>query len=132
MNENEMIKDLTNILKNQCDNVPYDYCVGCGCNECNAKTVINAGYRKVGEDEIVIKKRQYEQLKKHNRDRKRLRLKWQQAKQELEQAKKETASEVSKNILTKLADDFSGLDGMEVEYPLNKVKELAKQLSVEI
>ena len=97
-----------------------------------AKALIDAGYRKIEDDEIVIKKRQYEQLKKHNRDRKRLRLKWQQAKQELEQAKKETASEVSKNILTKLADDFSGLDGMEVEYPLNKVKELAKQLSVEI
>lgn len=44
----------------------------------------NAGYRKVGEDEIVVKKRQYEQLKKYNRDRKRLRLKWQQAKQDLD------------------------------------------------
>ena len=48
----------------------------------------NAGYRKVADDEIVIKKRQYEQLKKYNRDRKRLRLKWQQAKQALEQERK--------------------------------------------
>ena len=37
---------------------------------------------KVADDEIIIKKQQYEQLKKYNRDRKRLRLKWQQAKQE--------------------------------------------------
>ena len=46
------------------------------------KELANLGYLKIGEDEIVIKKRQYEQLKKYNRDRKRLRLKWQQTKQE--------------------------------------------------
>ena len=49
-----------------------------------AKDIYNAGYRKVADDEIVIKKRKYEQLKKYNRDRKRLRLKWQQAKQDLD------------------------------------------------
>ena len=43
---------------------------------------IPCGHVKIADDEIVIKKRQYEQLKKYNRDRKRLRLKWQQAKQE--------------------------------------------------
>lgn len=49
-----------------------------------AKDLYNANYRKVADDEIVIKKKQYEQLKKYNRDRKRLRLKWQQAKQDLD------------------------------------------------
>ena len=54
MNENE-IKDLTNIIKNHCDNTPDEDCVGIGCDECEARALINAGYRRVGEDEIVIK-----------------------------------------------------------------------------
>ena len=49
---------------------------------------IPCGYVKIADDEIVIKKQQYEQLKKYNRDRKRLRLKWQQARQALEQERK--------------------------------------------
>ena len=81
MDENEMVKDLTNILRKHCNNTPDEYCAIGDCHECNAKSVINAGYSKVADDEIIITKKEYEQLKKHNRDRKRLRLKWQQAKQ---------------------------------------------------
>lgn len=63
MNENE-IKDLTNIQKKHCDNTPDEDCVGVDCNECVARALINAGYRRVGEDEIVIKKREYDTLLK--------------------------------------------------------------------
>lgn len=43
---------------------------------------IPCGYKPIGNEEVVISKHLYEQLKKHNADRKRLRLRWQQAKQE--------------------------------------------------
>ena len=54
MDKDEMKKDLINILKNQCDNAPFDYCYGCDCNECRARTVINAGYYKVGKGEQIV------------------------------------------------------------------------------
>ena len=41
------------------------------------------------------------------------------------------AREVAQNILTKLADDFD-VAGMDVEYPLNRVKIYAKQFGVEV
>lgn len=68
-----------------------------------AKVLVDEGFCKVADDEIVVKKSELERLKN-----------------------------LSKCILTKLADDFSGLDGMEVEYPLNKVNELAKELGIEL
>ena len=63
MNEDEMKKDLINILENQCNNAPYDYCIGCNCNECRARVLINAGYRKVADDEIVESMKTYERAR---------------------------------------------------------------------
>lgn len=118
--------------------ISKDMCPDYGpmCNKCNAnghclieylaKSLIRKSYRKVADDEIVIKKRQYEQLKKYNRDRKRLRLRWQQAKQDLDdiynngfvllvehreivdqvarETRQETAREVSDKIYNKLTE----------------------------
>lgn len=63
MNKDEMIKDLANILRNACKNTPFDYCMSHECEDCRATTAINAGYRKVGEDEIVVKRSEVERLK---------------------------------------------------------------------
>ena len=74
--ENEMIKRLQSALPDT-ETMRFNF------DKIDLATYLyDAGCRIVGEDEIVVKKRQYEQLKKYNRDRKRLRLKWQQAKQE--------------------------------------------------
>ena len=67
MNENE-IKDLANFLKNSCDDTPDESCVGCDCEECAAKALINAGYCRVADDKIVVKKSEYEELKTHIED----------------------------------------------------------------
>ena len=64
MNKDEMIKDLTNIQKNHCDNTKMVDCMTRECNDCMVIGIINAGYRKVGEDEIVVKKSEYENLSK--------------------------------------------------------------------
>jgi hypothetical protein len=45
--EQDVIKDLQDILKKQCDTAPYDYCHGTDCDECRAKTIILHGYRKI-------------------------------------------------------------------------------------
>ena len=91
MNENE-IKDMAELIKLPIESWLEDtgaipqattyYAELISCINDSAEVLFNESYRKVGEDEVVITKREYEQLKKYNRDRKRLRLKWQQAKQE--------------------------------------------------
>lgn len=73
----EMAKVLCNRKCGECEYIPRL----CGYKSYCTR-LYNAGCRIIADDEIVIKKKQYEQLKKYNRDRKRLRLKWQQAKQE--------------------------------------------------
>ena len=100
MNKDEMIEDLTNFLKNQCDNTPDEDCVGCDCNECETRALINAGYRKVGEDEIVLTKSEYENLRlaQYNAQT-TINENFLLALEKIEQAKKETAREII-NMLT--------------------------------
>lgn len=84
MNKDEMIEEMAKILcdkDKRCEECISRLLLPCGYKS-YCTILYNAGYRKVADDEIVVKKREYEQLKKYNRDRKRLRLRWQQAKQE--------------------------------------------------
>lgn len=91
MDKEEMIKDLAINLANACNNTQYEYCMSRGCEECRARTVINAGYRKVGEDEIVIKSREFELL---NKTIIFLEMEYDELNKQLEQTKKETAREI--------------------------------------
>ena len=95
MNKDEMINNIATSIGLACTSIELDL----KDRQEIAKTLYALGCRKVSEDEIVIKKRQYEQLKKYNRDRKRLRLRWQQAKQEVKDTKKKTKQEAAKEIL---------------------------------
>ena len=84
------------------------------------------GCRKVSEDEIVIKKRQYEQLKKYNRDRKRLRLRWQQAKQETREIFQEAYMYFN-------ADNVLGLPNyLKNERAARVIKGIAKSRGIEL
>ena len=92
MNKDEMIEEMASIicketsnegLCEKCDfkkHEQFGYTYQCHKFD-NAEALYNANCRIIADDEIVIKKSEYEQLKKHNRDRKRLRLRWQQANQ---------------------------------------------------
>lgn len=150
MNKDE-INDLTNILRNYCDNTPNEDCVGCDCDECGAKAIINAGYRKVGKDEIVIKKSEYETLKKDKNDYKQrfessdkrfeqlLRTSvetvekkhqyWENKCKEIgDVASKETARE----ILQELYDEAMRNTKEVVELTVFEIKQLAKEKGIEL
>lgn len=109
------------------------------CGQCQAKDLYNANYRKVADDEIVVTKRQYEQLKKHNTDRKRLRNKWQTAEREAEYWKNRcveigdvASRETAREIFQKMKD---GIENSEFGYLLinrNNIIELAKNLGIEL
>lgn len=88
------------------------------------KELANLGYRKIEDDEIVIKKRQYEQLKKYNRDRKRLRLNWQIAEQEKRQILQDVKTIYAKDCGYNfwLADTYFG----------NEYKRLCKKYGIEL
>lgn len=85
MNEDEMILDIANVLGRCCnefdDNGAHirNLCGGCefwdddnSCccsyNRKEATALYNANYRKVADDEIVVKKSEYEELKTHIED----------------------------------------------------------------
>lgn len=135
MNENE-IKDLINILENQCNNAPYDYCIGCNCNECRARVVINAGYRQIADDEIVIKQTDYVELNKDFYDWKKeydhnclLRLEVFELEKQLEKAKKETAREILQvlkdNTVNRIGTKYAVID-------LTDITQRANELGIEL
>lgn len=73
MNGNEMIKDMEQVLKyeqiriaNSVDG--FKQLMKNGVCNCHATALYNANYRKVADDEIVIKKSEYEELKTHIED----------------------------------------------------------------
>lgn len=88
------------------------------------EALYNADYRKIEDDEIVIKKRQYEQLKKYNRDRKRLRLKWQIAEQEKRQ--------ILRDVKTIYAKDCGYNFWLTDTYFGNEYKRLCKKYGIEL
>lgn len=171
MNKDEKNKDLENIVNGALAEWVLRKMYNTDQSVLVAKRVIEAGYRKVGEDEIVIEKREYEallleqkrlkeivdripcgykligneevviskhlyeQLKKHNADRKRLRLRWHQAKQELEQAKQETAREILQEILyTKSCEEWFENEQL-VDFGkkiVDKIENLANKYGIEL
>lgn len=134
MNENEMkmIEEMASIicketsnkgLCEKCDfkkHEQFGYTYQCHKFD-NAETLYNANCRIIADDEIVIKKREYEQLKKYNRDRKRLRLRWQQAKQET----REILQVLKDNIVNRIGSKYAVID-------LTDIAQRAKELGIEL
>lgn len=60
----KIIQDMLKILSDYCDLVSNDYCDIHDCYSCFAILLYNAGYRKVGDDKIVMDKEEWETL--HN------------------------------------------------------------------
>ena len=151
MNKDEMkmIKEMAEMLidaQDKCELNPCNECEHQGCREgcwhyLSATELYKKGGRIVADDEIVIKKRQYEQLKKYNRDRKRLRLKWQQAKQEVKDTKKKTKQETAREILQELKEMFgtsrefnwigAGMGGIGDKIS-DRIEQFAKEKGIEL
>lgn len=90
-----------------------------------ATVIYGNNYRKLPEDSVVLTREEWNKLMGDTYTGKEV--------DEIVAYKERVKTkEVSRDILTKLADDFNGLVGMDVEYPLNKVKELARQFGVEV
>lgn len=77
MNKEEMIKEMARVLSTvkPCDALAVSECIKRKCEyphfdgvtciaEHKAEALYNAGYRKIADDEIVVKKSEYEALKK--------------------------------------------------------------------
>lgn len=123
MNKDEIKKDLINILKNQCDNAPFDYCYGCDCNECRARVLTNAGYCRVADDEVVIKKAEYDTLLKDYA------LTYDNAYQwGLKVGEEKTAIE----ILQELYDEAMRNTNEVVELTAFEIKQLAEKYGIEL
>ena len=66
--ENKMIKDIMAVIVRHHSGLGCDVlCDGDQCENCylTAKDLYYVGYRKIVEDEIVVKKSEYEELKTH-------------------------------------------------------------------
>lgn len=73
MNENEkkMIKEMATHMVDYCDRFqmcPYVEDSNVTCDICKARSLYNANCRIIAEDEIVIKKSEYKELKKYRTD----------------------------------------------------------------
>ena len=122
MNKDEMkmIEEMATHMVDYCDRFqmcPYDADSNVTCDICKARSLYNANCRIIADDEIVIKKRQYEQLKKYNRDRKRLRLKWQIAEQE----KRQILQVLKDNIVNRIGSKYAVIDLTDIAQRANKL-----------
>ena len=109
MNKDEMIKDIRKDLVSLCVK-GTDMCGKIDCHHCHAEALYNAGYRKVAENEIVIKKSELKKIQLELEVRENV---WgleyndileNYAKQYYELAKQETAREILQNIKKEIDD----------------------------
>lgn len=141
MTENEMIKDIC-----------PDY--GTMCDKCNAnghcsveytvKRLINKNYRKIADDEIVIKNSEYKDLRLAKYKAMAEAIEYEKtAYKKLETAKQETAREVINKLLEKInalismgkkyyAIESNDAYFLNVYVLLNEIEQLAKEYGVDL
>lgn len=95
------------------------------CQHCHAESLYNAGYRKVGKDEIVVKKSKIGMLKKTIDY---LEMEKAQLNKQLEQAEQE----MSREILQELYDEAISYVCKTVELTTFQIEQLAKEKGIEL
>jgi hypothetical protein len=65
MTDEKQIEEMAKIVGWHCNEKSMDYCdeVDC-CDECLARDLYNAGYRKIPENAVVLTREEYEKLKR--------------------------------------------------------------------
>jgi hypothetical protein len=129
MNKDEMIKDMAMSIELACTNNELDL----KDRQEIAKTLYTLSYRKVGDDEIVLKKSEYENLRlaQYNAQT-TINENFLLALEKIEQAKQETATEILQKLKNKqtflLADEVFGR-----KTPITqKINELADKYGIEL
>lgn len=114
-----------------CDNEKCEMC-WCSCKN-DAESLYNAGYRKIPEDSVVLSRKEQEKIL--TATEKRIK----ELKRQILQARKETAERDFCTIIKALEERkervkaFYGVaESAGVDIAIRTVKELAKQLGVEI
>ena len=136
MNKDEMIKEMADRMDDYCQSTqecPHfrledeDYEITCSI--CRARSLYNAGYRKVGEDEVVLKQSEVDEFRKDHAEVKFLKNK----------IKQETAREILQEIFTLLhtikGQDYE--DGIpyyceEVEIFNDRLSEIFNKYGIEL
>ena len=95
-----------------------------------AKIIINAGYRKIDKDSVVLSREEYERLKKQDLFMKDYTI-VEVLEKECKKARKETARKLIKTLLDFIHNE-TFRKGYELKKVERKVIELAKQFGVEI
>ena len=124
--EMKMIEEMAELIYNrqsQCIVYNCEECEYSGNHKCSsikkAAAIYNAGYRKIAEDEVVVKKSDYAELNKDFDDWKKeydhnclLRLEVFELEKELEKAKQETREILQglKDRIKHIRNDFSRLE----------------------
>ena len=132
MNKDEMIEEMSKIIYKSDEKCVNAYCFECeyvNTDRCvyilGATELYNAGYRKVADDEIVIKKSKIGMLEKTIDY---LEMEKAQLNKQLEQAEQE----VSREILQELYDEAISYVCKTVELTAFQIEQLAKEKGVEL
>ena len=116
MNKQQQIEEIAQIINGstELDTIAYYRCMNI------AKTLYNAGYRKLPEDSVVLSREEYEKLK----------YTWITDSDAYKKGCKETAEKIFKMLISKL-DSNQFLSGKRIIMEVD-VENLAKQFDVEI
>lgn len=130
MNKDEMIEEMAKVLcalPLKCKECVYaeTYCI----MKQEATVLYNAGYRKVGDDEIVIKKEDADYITELYREKIGQVEKWRNL---CELKIKETAQETAREILQELYDEAMRTTNEVVELTAFEIKQLAKEKGIEL
>lgn len=137
MTKQEQIEEIAQIINGstELDTIAYYRCMNI------AKTIYNAGYRKIPEDSVVLSREEYKRLLDNA-----IRVDMEYLDHELAKTRKETAKEIFYrvvNICRKEIDFQDGTINTQLEplyfgiingcdFVMYEVKRLAKQYSVEV
>lgn len=138
MNKDETIKEIKAIIVRHHSGLGCNVlCDGDQCENCEftAEDIYNANYRKIADDEIVIKQTDYVELNKDFYDWKKeydhnclLRLEVFELEKQLENVRQDTA----RKILQELYDEAMRYSNEVVELTAFEIKQLAKEKGIEL
>lgn len=143
--KNKMIDDVTTIFSERCCEVSHDVCSAYDdyCRTCYALALYDANYRKIADDEIVLKKNEHDKLLlAQYAARKTIDEIFSLSLEKIEEAKKETAREIFAKAFATLskcaAEDGFFATESDSDVSINgnvvwfELKKLANEFGIEV